>query len=175
MYLIFDTETTGLPEDWNAPLTDFENWPRCIQLAWQIHNNLGELVTVKNFIIKPEGFDIPFNSEKIHGISTELATKEGFTLNHVLTEFLKDLNKVKFVVGHNVSFDNNILGCEFLRNNMPNLLSDFSSIDTKNLSTNFCAIPGGKGGKFKWPNLSELYNKLFGENFSNAHKVKDLY
>ena len=32
MYLIFDTETTGLPKNWKAPLTDFDNWPRMVQL-----------------------------------------------------------------------------------------------------------------------------------------------
>ncbi|PJB57251.1 MAG: 3'-5' exonuclease, partial [Bacteroidetes bacterium CG_4_9_14_3_um_filter_41_19] len=36
MFLIFDTETTGLPQRYDAPLTDFDNWPRMIQLAWQL-------------------------------------------------------------------------------------------------------------------------------------------
>ena len=46
MYLIFDTETTGLPLNWKAPLTDFNNWPRMVQLAWQIHDKTGDLVEV---------------------------------------------------------------------------------------------------------------------------------
>ena len=72
MYLIFDTETTGLPKNWKAPLTDFDNWPRMVQHS-QIHDNKGGLMAVKNYIIKPEGFDIPYNAEKIHGISTQRA------------------------------------------------------------------------------------------------------
>ena len=44
MYLIFDTETTGLPKSWNAPITDTDNWPRCIQIAWQLHDNMGNIV-----------------------------------------------------------------------------------------------------------------------------------
>ena len=28
MYIVFDTETTGLPKDFSAPITDFDNWPR---------------------------------------------------------------------------------------------------------------------------------------------------
>ena len=51
MYLIFDTETTGLPLNWNAPLSNFENWPRCVQIAWQLHDIEGKLVTVKNYIL----------------------------------------------------------------------------------------------------------------------------
>jgi DNA polymerase-3 subunit alpha len=171
MYLIFDTETTGLPQKWKAPLTDFNNWPRCVQLAWQIHDKEGCLVEVKNYIIKPEGFDIPFNSEKIHGISTELALKKGVPLIDVLIEFSKDVSVSKFVVGHNIGFDNNIIGCELLRKEMPNLLATFPSIDTKEDSTDLCAIPGGRGGKFKWPNLSELHINLFGEKFAEAHNA----
>ena len=43
MFLIFDTETTGLPKKWNSPLTDFDNWPRAVQIAWQIHAEDGKL------------------------------------------------------------------------------------------------------------------------------------
>ena len=171
MYLIFDTETTGLPQNRKAPLTDFNNWPRCVQLAWQVHDVEGKLLEVKNYIIKPEGYDIPYNAEKIHGISTERANKQGMPLVEVLADFVKDVEKCKFVIGHNVSFDNSIVGCELLRKEMPNLLSDFPSIDTKDYATNFCAIPGGRGGKFKWPKLTELHVKLFGEAFAEAHNA----
>ena len=43
---------------------------------------------------------------------------------------------------------------------------------TKNDETTaFCALPGGRGGKFKWPNLSELYTKLFAVGFQEAHNA----
>jgi len=171
MYLIFDTETTGLPQSWKAPLTDFNNWPRCVQLAWQIHDIEGKLIEVKNYIIKPDGYDIPFNAEKIHGISTELALKQGIPVSEVLLEFVKDVEKSQFVIGHNVGFDNNIIGCELLRKEMPNLLAKFPSIDTKDDATNYCAIAGGRGGGFKWPSLTELHIKLFGEAFAEAHNA----
>ena len=171
MYLIFDTETTGLPQNWKAPLTDFENWPRLVQLAWQVHDVEGKLVEVKNYIIKPEGYDIPFNASKIHGISTQRAEKEGLSLSKVLEIFHQQIQEVKFVVGHNIGFDNNIVGCEFLRKNMPNLLQSIPSIDTKEDSTNYCKIPGGRGGSFKWPSLTELHQTLFGNAFAEAHNA----
>ena len=87
MYLIFDTETTGLPKKWNVPISDSENWPRCVQLAWQLHDNNGKLISNQSSIIKPDGFDIPFESEKVHGISTVLANKIGENLNDVLEKF----------------------------------------------------------------------------------------
>ena len=171
MFLVFDTETTGLPQNYRAPLTDFNNWPRMVQIAWQIHDLKGDLVEVKNYIVKPEGFSIPFNSEKIHGISTKMALEKGIPLKDVLVHFQEALSNVKYIIGHNISFDNNIVGCEFLRSEMLNILSDKISIDTKEESTNFCQLPGGRGGKFKWPNLSELYVKLFNETFAEAHNA----
>ncbi len=77
MYLIFDTETTGLPKRWDAPLTDTDNWPRCIQIAWQLHDEMGRVVEHQDYLVKPEGFNIPYDAEKVHGISTELALKRG--------------------------------------------------------------------------------------------------
>ena len=171
MFLIFDTETTGLPRNYKAPLTDFDNWPRAVQIAWQLHDEKGELIEVKNYIIKPDGFTIPFNSEKIHGISTERALKKGIPLEEVLNELEEVLKQTKFNVGHNIEFDLNIMGAEFLRMGRANPLAKMESLDTMKQTVDFCAIPGGRGGRFKYPNLSELYQKLFGEKFLEAHNA----
>tara|TARA_Y100000589_G_scaffold328039_1_gene371279 strand:+ start:113289 stop:117818 length:4530 start_codon:yes stop_codon:yes gene_type:complete len=169
MFLIFDTETTGLPKNYNAPISDSDNWPRLVQLAWQLHDEKGNLITHRNIIVKPEGFEIPFNSVKIHGITTERALEEGIPLKEALDEFQKDLNRTKYVVGHNIEFDINIVGAEFYRLQQETNLLELQSIDTKDEATDFCAIPGGKGGKFKWPTLTELHTKLFGVPFDEAH------
>ena len=102
MFFIYDTETTGLPKNFNAPLSDSDNWPRMVQIAWQIHDAKGGLIEVKNFIVKPEGYTIPFNAAKIHGISTERAEQEGVDLDFVLNEFKNALSKAKIIVGHNI-------------------------------------------------------------------------
>ncbi len=167
MYLIFDTETTGLPQNYSAPITDLDNWPRLVQLAWQLHDHTGKLTSHGNFIVKPEGFTIPFNSEKVHGISTERALKEGHDLEFVLREFRKDIDKAYFLIGHNVSFDEKVMGAEFLRKRVASAIMDKPKIDTKDESTEYCAIPGARG--YKWPTLSELHKKLFGVDFEDAH------
>ena len=171
MYLIYDTETTGLPKNFSAPVSDSENWPRLVQVAWQLHDDMGELIEVKNFIVRPEGFTIPYNAEKIHGISTKRAQEQGVDLAFVLEEFNKAVAKSEYIVGHNIIFDINIMGAEFYRTQMETSLMDEKSIDTKNEGTEFCAIPGGRGGKFKWPTLTELHVKLFKEGFSAAHNA----
>jgi len=53
MYLIFDTETTGLPRNYNAPVTDTDNWPRCIQIAWQLHGEFGNLIENEDYLMMP--------------------------------------------------------------------------------------------------------------------------
>jgi DNA polymerase III subunit epsilon len=30
MYLFFDTETTGIPRNYKAPVADLQNWPRLV-------------------------------------------------------------------------------------------------------------------------------------------------
>ncbi len=169
MFLIIDTETTGLPLNYKAPVTDLDNWPRLVELAWECYGSDGSLTGAKEYIIKPEGFTIPFAAEKIHGISTDRALKEGKQLAEVLMELRDVLEETNFLVGHNIDFDINIIGAELIRSGIQSRLVEMATICTKEEATEYCAIPGGKGGKFKWPTLSELYARLFNEPIEEAH------
>ena len=172
MFLVFDTETTGLPKNYNAPLTDFDNWPRMVQLAWQVHDDKGRFVEAHNYIIQPEGFEIPIDAKMVHHISTKYATEHGKPLGEVLAIFLKSAAKATRLVGHNIDFDLNVLGCEFLRCGRENPLRRWQIIDTCTEKTaEFCQFPGGKGGKFKLPRLGEFHHLLFGEYFDSAHNA----
>ena len=172
MYLIFDTETTGLPKRWDAPITDTDNWPRAIQIAWQLHDKMGNCLEHQDYLIKPEGFNIPYDAEKIHGISTELAEEQGVLLDEVLQKFNEVLSKTKFIVGQNVGFDVNVMGAEFVRGEVANQLQELPVLDTCTEHTaSLCKIPGGRGGKFKLPTLTELHEFLFNQPFAEAHNA----
>ncbi|MDC3109707.1 DNA polymerase III subunit alpha [Flavobacteriales bacterium] len=172
MFLIFDTETTGLPKRWDAPISDLNNWPRVVQLAWQLHDEDGSLVSNKTYVIKPVDFDIPFESEKVHGISTLLATQIGEKIQTVFSEFLKDLSSASYIVGHNLKFDINVVSSELYRLDIENQLLNKKVLDTCTENTaNVCKLPGGKSGKFKFPTLVELYENLFNKQFENAHNA----
>ena len=172
MYLIFDTETTGLPKRWDAPITDTDNWPRCIQIAWQLHDEMGNCIEHQDYLVQPEGFNIPYDAEKIHGISTELAQQQGVLLSEVLEKFNVALSKTKFVVGQNVKFDLNIMGAEFVRESVENPLQELPVLDTCTEHTaELCQIPGGRYGKFKLPTLTELHQFLFNQPFAEAHNA----
>ena len=130
MYLIFDTETTGLPRNWSAPLNDLDNWPRVIQIAWQLHDVDGALVEAKDYLIQPRGFNIPFKAQDIHGISTDLALRDGLLLEEVIQKFVNVLARTKFLIGHNLKFDTNVLGAEFIRAGINPKLLEIPVLDT---------------------------------------------
>ncbi len=133
---------------------------------------MGACVDHQDFLIIPEGFNIPFDAEKIHGISTELAFAKGKPLLEVLEAFSQALYQAKFLVGQNVGFDLNILGAEYLRIHGNNPLEGKAVLDTCSEDTaSMCKIPGGRGGKFKLPTLTELHHFLFGVPFNEAHNA----
>ena len=172
MYLIFDTETTGLPRNYKAPITDSANWPRAVQIAWQLHDQWGNLIEHQDFLIAPDGFDIPYDAEKVHGISTKLAETQGVPIAEVFAAFNQALSKTQYVVGQNIGFDINIMGAEFYRYGVESPLTTIPVLDTCTETTaNLCQIAGGKGGRYKLPTLTELHSFLFGIPFSEAHNA----
>ena len=169
MYLFFDTETTGLPPHWSAPVTYLDNWPRMVQLAFLYCDHNGKNISAGDYIIKPEGFLIPSSASRIHGISTGRANAEGQSLQMVLQLFQELVMEARVLVAHNISFDEKIVGSELIRAGMQNLLPSKKKICTMECSTDFCALKGPYGNK--WPKLSELYKILFGTEFDDMHNA----
>ncbi|MCF8465590.1 MAG: hypothetical protein K9G41_12155 [Flavobacteriales bacterium] len=168
-YLFFDTETTGLPKNWKVPVSDTTNWPRLVQIAWVVTDDTGNILMESDYVIYPSDFTIPIDASKIHGITTELAKQNGVELNKVLIEFNSLLDEVDYVVAHNLDFDKKIIGAEFYRAEIETNLFEKIGICTMQSSTSYCALPGNYG--YKWPTLSELHLKLFGETFVEAHNA----
>lgn len=166
-YLFFDTETTGLPQNWKAPASALNNWPRLVQLAYTIYDDNGTQVAVGNHIIKPEGFTIPEESTRIHGITHEQAVAEGEPLEEVLATFRQMMKQSNILVAHNIAFDEKIMGAEFIRTTHSNPMEGRPKICTMESTTAFCAIPSSYG--LKYPSLQELHKKLFNTGFEDAH------
>ncbi len=171
MYLFFDTETTGIPLNYKAPVTDLQNWPRLVQIAWMMTDENANEITSADYIVKPDGFTIPKDAAKIHGITTEMAIQNGVELKIILNEIMPNIEKAHVLVAHNIQFDEKILGAELLRANYPNLIASKERICTMQSATNFCCLPSGYKNKYKWPKLQELHAKLFSETFVGAHNA----
>ena len=164
--LFFDTETTGLPRSWNAPVSDVDNWPRLVQLATVSYsfNERPKMIRRRQFIIRPNGFEIPEASSRIHGITTERARAEGVPVREALKTFYSDVVGCDMLVGHNIDFDKKIVGAELIRAGFPPVRPERRKICTMKESIRFCALP-----RYKWPKLVELHHKLFGRGFEGAH------
>jgi DNA polymerase III subunit epsilon len=169
MYLFFDTETTGIPKSYKAPASDLKNWPRLVQIAWLVADETGNEITSAEHTVKPDGFRIPPGATKIHGITTQLALREGIDINVVLHSIIKDIAEASALIAHNIQFDEKILGSELLRAGFPNHVEAKQQKCTMQATTDYCRIPGPYG--YKWPKLQELYAHLFHEEFTGAHRA----
>ena len=168
-YLFFDTETTGLPKRWKEPVANTRNWPHIVQIAWACFDDCGTKLSFKDHIIKPEGFVIPESATAIHGISNDKAMSLGVPIDTVLREFSEAVAGSSRLIAHNLDFDEKMVKVESLRKEMPDIFKTIQKICTMKSSTDHCKIPGPYGNK--WPKLSELHIKLFGEDFEDQHNA----
>jgi len=167
MYLVIDCETTGLPKDRNAPIRDADNWPRVIQLAWALYDEAQTAVEINACLIRPEGFVIPDDVQRIHNITTERARSEGEDIAETLRAFDLAAVKAKILIAHNLDFDVSVISAEYLRLGLEPPFGGKKRICTMLQSVDFCGIAGKRG--FKWPKLTQLHQKLFGSDFEEAH------
>jgi DNA polymerase-3 subunit epsilon len=140
-----------------------------VQIAWLVFDQTGNELSGTSHIIKPEGFTIPLDASRFHGISTERAIREGSDLQTILMQFSEMIDQAEYLVAHNMSFDEKIIGAEFLRKNVAHNLLRTKRICTMESAVNFCAIDGPYG--HKWPTLSQLHFKLFNTGFDETHNA----
>ena len=169
MYLFLDTETTGLPRRYDAPPSDVRAWPRMVQVAWVLADAQGQELAAHCHIIRPDGFTIPADAVRVHGITTKIARLHGVDVHHALGELAADLPAARLLVAHNIDFDYGVVGAEFFRAGLaPNPLDGLQRYCTMKTTTTLCRIPGGYRG-YKWPTLDELHLTLFHERRQASH------
>jgi DNA polymerase III subunit epsilon len=171
MIIVLDTETTGLPANYQAPVSNVGNWPRAVEISWGLFMNGGMLLRKHSYIILPSVYEIPAEATAKHGITTEQALAEGTPITGVLEMLLDDMQNADYIVAHNMDFDSCILGAEYIRIGMTNPFESLPLVCTMQASTEYCKLPGKNGG-FKWPRLSELYATLFHEPLEEEHRAE---
>jgi DNA polymerase-3 subunit epsilon len=188
-FLVFDTETTGLPQTKLIGPTTLELWPHIVQFSFIIYDDsINEIVLAKDYIINiPENVTISQESTNIHHITNDMCRELGLQIHIVLNEFFRHLRDADKLIGHNIEFDINMMRIELLRiiNNVSNknhitnhkinlhFLTNYNNIScTMKDSIEVCSIKSidKKGNAyFKYPKLSELHEKLFNKSPSNLH------
>ena len=165
-YLFIDTETTGLPLDDSFSIDTINNWTRLVSVAYILCDDC-KIVRENYSIIKPNGFIIPPESTKVHGITSAEAISKGRVLSEVLDEIKGVINECDYIVGHNIIFDINVLNAEFYRYNMTLPVSLKPYYCTMQLAKGYCGL-----SNTKYPTLEELYTILKGDTISNAHNAQ---
>lgn len=177
MILAFDTETTGLPV-WNAP-SDSPEQPHLVQLAMiLLDDDLTERASV-SLIVRPDGWTIPDDVAKIHGITTEMATALGVPEKVATTLYMSLLYGTGAqVVAHNSDFDLRIMRIAMLRAGRDKGWQDERTPQaycTMKAATPIVNLPptpkmvAAGFNKPKAPRLSECVEFFFSEQLVGAH------
>ena len=190
--ILFDTETTGLPASKIISPDTMHLWPHIVQFSYLIYDTeLESIVETFDYIVKmKKDIIIPEDSIKIHGVTNEMSTRIGVPIEEILNKFFYYLKTVDEVVGHNISFDINIIRVELLRliystheqvpkneitiqkYNLHSITNYKNVYCTMQESIDMCNIQAvSKNGKpyLKFPSHLELHEKLFGSKPQNLH------
>ncbi|HWQ65708.1 MAG TPA: 3'-5' exonuclease [Methanospirillum sp.] len=169
-YLIFDTETTGLPLEEKDPFHYPDYWPRIVQIAWILCDENACISEEHCLIVKPEGFTIPQKASQIHGITTEVAIKEGIPIGEMLEIFSKAIEVTDIIVGHDIDFDRKVVTSEYARKKQNAPIYGKEHHCTMKASTDLCKLPTLSNRRgYRQPTLAELQRYLFEEECAESH------
>jgi len=180
--LVFDTETSGLPEEKCQSLYATHKWPYIMQLSYLFYDDSSNdvielydsLVKLDNSILLSE------DSMAIHNITREMCNNSGQPIKTVLTSFINALMNADVIIGHNIRFDINIIRVECIRNNIK---FNFNVNKENKPIIHYCTMKKGKyitnieltstnGAKYiKNPKLIELYKHYFNEEVNGLHNA----
>lgn len=172
MYLIIETDTTGLPINFKAPISNSDNWPRLCRIGFILLDENGNVMREGVYLVNPST-EIPFNATRIHGVSTEMVQKYGNSTEEVLQVLQTVAKKAKYLIGHNLEFRYKVISAEIFRYKAHFSLKRKIKICTMDSSKEFynqIMI----NGKYKPPKLTELYQKLFDEEYLCDTFIEDL-
>lgn len=185
--LCYDCETSGMPL-WHEPSED-PRQPHIVQIAAGLVDvESRAMIAGIDLIVAPDGWTIPDEVARVHGITTETAQRYGVAELVALNTFLDLWSCADLRVGHNEPFDARIIRIGLKRyigddrpNDAPSPIADVWSNGaaqcTARLATPICAIPptermrAAKRFHHKTPNLAEAYRHFFGRDPERQHSA----
>jgi DNA polymerase-3 subunit epsilon len=173
--LVFDTETTGLPEK-NALIAEQHRWPYIVQLSYILFDTEKKsLLKTVNVIIKiPEHVRIPPECTALHSLTQDICQLKGDLIKPILETFLQTVKEADVLVGHNIAFDKNMITVECKRQGLTyDILQTSAEYCTMKETKELVGIKGTYSNTgmifFKYPKLAELYSYLFTEVPKGMH------
>ena len=161
-WLIFDTETTGLPPKHKILHNDtIQDWPYIVQFSFILFDTETLKLTEYDYVIKAPS--IPEESTKIHGITPSMNREQGFPFVCIYDIFKLCLDQCDVLIGHNIEFDIKMIEVESMRHNIPYQIQK-PIVCTMKSTTKMCNLPN-----MKWPTLNELHRTLFNTSVIHLH------
>ena len=165
-YLLFiDTETSGIPRDWNKPYSSRRNWPHIAQLAWVVYTREGREVKAENHYIQPNDYDMDPVAGSVHGLTQAFLRQHGASRYAVMQGLHRDLLHYQpLVVAHFMQLDFHMVGVSFHRAGLTNPLLGLPTFCTMRATG-----PLLRHSTQGFLRLGELYQRLFQEAQPGEH------
>ena len=162
LWLIFDTETSGLPPKHKLLNAEtLKEWPYIVQFSFILFDPETLKLTEYDYVIRA-----PYISEEsteIHGITPSMNKQIGYPYACIYDIFKLCLDQCCLLIGHNIQFDIQMIQAECMRHTIPFTLQK-PVVCTMKSTTQMCNLP-----RMKWPTLNELHKKLFNESVLHLH------
>lgn len=175
--LFYDTETTGLPL-WCEPSED-PRQPHITQIAALLTDEAGNKLGSIDLLVKPDGWTIPEDLQRLTGITMEKAEAGGVPEADALAAFTALWKRADVRIAHNEPFDARIvrIGLHRFPCCDPEAWSAGKAACTQRLSTPILKLPPTEKmlaagfNRFKSANLAEAYRHFIGKELNGAHNA----
>lgn len=165
--LFIDTETSGLPKNWDLPYSAKGNWPHAVQFSWTIYTTDGRLIKQENHYINDQDFNVTPESVQVHGITRDFLDRNGEPRLRVMQLLSADLSAFDpVVIGHFIELDIHLAGAEYYRAGMENTIQQYPCYCTMQATRHLV-----RHHKKKFLRLGDLYEQLFQRELGNQHNA----
>ena len=156
---------------------------RIVQIGWILIDNFDYDYTIQpeNIsckTIKPENFIIPEDAINIHGITNEIAEKEGIPIKKGLLKLKKNILESEYIIVYNIYYDINILLNELKRLNMNKCINKILKLKREEKILCIGQLCSEYAKPVNWtkygymvPAQTKVYNEIFKKNLVNAHNA----
>lgn len=173
MILVFDTETSGLP-NWRMGPNMVQ--PGLCQFAAGLYDAEGVEHGSVSLIVKPRHL-VTDGAAKTHGLSQQICEALGVAEAMAVAVWDRMAEKSARMVAHNAKFDWLIMESARLAGRVDRrgareeklVCTMDASVDVVRIPPTEKMVKAGRGNQFKVPSLTELHHFLFGEGFEGAH------
>jgi DNA polymerase III epsilon subunit-like protein len=135
-------------------------------MAWALVSPEGKIMQQEYYMLTQEG-EIPAAATKIHGITTEEATKYGYSVAEIVPRLMAALKRCQKLVAYNIAFDYNVLKSTLIRHGHTDAIEEFDKKDrvcVMLLAQDHMAAPF-------WPKLGDAYRYVFNRPIQDAHNA----